>query len=383
MPLFLSPDKTQGRRHQTRADKKFHLSPIAGIFLIFMVLLSSFQEIIAFSITPDTSSQKEFAQTDYHPPSLPPTKEAKKFALDVRSRLGAPDFVDVKTRSARTKDKDLFADSSLPLAVFSTDPAGVKVEVSKKTEASDLLSRDAVVVKGIAAAIVGKSPKKVASAGARSGSSGSAEKNDAKSGYARDEEKEHLEPQEVVLMVDSRFKALQDENAEMALKLEVAQRKIEMMRLAFAREKADFISINATSLINPSTTIDDDDIGSINPQSMPETFGNVIRKLAVITVSTKDLSTAYGSANAGDTIELQEDGTEFAPSFSTGSNDGGSAIEILKPLTIKCLDLVNRCKLNGIGSWRVMYISTGTFVTTTLLRLEITGGVSDLKITYK
>ena len=89
--------------------------------------------------------------------------------------------------SARTKDKDVFVDSSLPLAVFSTDPAGVKVEVAKKKEASDLLSRDAVVVKGVAAADVGKSPGEVASTGAISGSSGSAEETDIESGAARDE----------------------------------------------------------------------------------------------------------------------------------------------------------------------------------------------------
>ena len=85
MPLFLSPDKIQERRHPTRAEKKYHLSPIAGIFLMVMVLLSSFQEIIAFSITPATSSQNESAQNNYHPPSLPPPKEDKKAALSVRS----------------------------------------------------------------------------------------------------------------------------------------------------------------------------------------------------------------------------------------------------------------------------------------------------------
>ena len=91
-----------------------------------MVLLSSFQEIIAFSITPATSSQNESAQNNYHPPSLPPPKEDKKAALSVRSRLGAPELLEVKTMSVRTKDKDVFVDSSLPAAVFSTDPAGVK-----------------------------------------------------------------------------------------------------------------------------------------------------------------------------------------------------------------------------------------------------------------
>ena len=140
-----------------------------------MVLLSSFQEIIAFSITPATSSQNEFAQNNYHPPSLPPPKEDKKAALSVRNRLGAPDLTEVKPMSAQTKDKDLFVDSSLPAAVFSTDPAGVKVEdkAAKKKEASNLPPRDAVVVaNGVAAAVVGKSPGEVAGAGAISGRSG-------------------------------------------------------------------------------------------------------------------------------------------------------------------------------------------------------------------
>ena len=160
-----------------------------------MVLLSSFQEIIAFSVTPTTSSQNESAQNNYHPPSLPPQKEDKKAALSVRSRLGATDLMEVKTMSAQTKDKDLFVDSRLPAAVFSTDSAGVKEEdkAAKKKEASDLLPNE-VVVKSVAAAVVGKSPGEVASAGAVSGSSGSVDETDVESGAAREEEKELLEP---------------------------------------------------------------------------------------------------------------------------------------------------------------------------------------------
>ena len=84
--------------------------------------------------------------------------------------------------------------SILPAAVFSTDPAGVKVEdkAAKKKEASDLLP-DEVGVKSVAAAVVGKSPGEVASAGAISESSGAADETGVESGAVRDEEKESWE----------------------------------------------------------------------------------------------------------------------------------------------------------------------------------------------
>ena len=55
------------------------------------------------------------------------------------------------------------------------------------------------------------------------------------------------------------------------------------------------------------------------------------------------------------------------------------AQKILKAVTIRCTDIVNRCRWNGMDARRVVYIATGTEVTTTLIGLNITSGVSDLK----
>ena len=59
-------------------------------------------------------------------------------------------------------------------------------KAAKKKEASDLPPRDAVVVNGVAAAVVGKSPGEVASAGAISESSGAADETGVESGAVRD-----------------------------------------------------------------------------------------------------------------------------------------------------------------------------------------------------
>ena len=134
----------------------------------------------------------------------------------------------------------------------------------------------------------------------------------------------------------------------------------------------------STLLVRPSTSIDDTtEIGSNNLQStLLKTSANVTRRLAVITVANEDVLSGYDSANVGDIVELVY-GTEFAPSSSTGNNRGGSAIEILKAVTIRCTDIVNRCRWNGLDARRVVYIETGTEVTTTLIGLNITSGVSD------
>ena len=66
----------------------------------------------------------------------------------------------------------------------------------------------------------------------------------------------------------------------------------------------------------------------------------------ILRVPTEDLMTAYNSASVDDTIELRN-GSTFAPSSSTGINEGGTAIEILKALTINCIDhFVQRCELS-------------------------------------
>ena len=127
----------------------------------------------------------------------------------------------------------------------------------------------------------------------------------------------------------------------------------------------------STLLVRPSTSIDDTaENGSNNLQStLLKTSANVTRRLAVITVANEDILSGYDSANVGDTLELVY-GTDFAPTSSTGSSS--SAIEILKAVTIRCTDIVNRCKWNGLDARRVVYIETGTQVTTTLIGLNIT-----------
>ena len=140
----------------------------------------------------------------------------------------------------------------------------------------------------------------------------------------------------------------------------------------------------STLLVRPSTSIDDTaENGSNNLQStLLKTSANVTRRLAVIPVANEDVLSGCHSANVGDIVELVY-GTDFAPASSTGSNRGGSAIEILKAVIIRCTDLVNRCKWNGLDTRRVMMIKTGTEVTTTLIGLNITSGVSDLEKKYK
>ena len=116
---------------------------------------------------------------------------------------------------------------------------------------------------------------------------------------------------------------------------------------------------------------------SVSPIETPST-AVVVRKLGVITVATEDLLTAYDSAIAGDTIELQG-GTVFQPA-STVSDE--AAIEIEKPVSIQCLDLVNKCELNGLDARRVIYISTGTSEATSLIRLLITKGRRVVRINF-
>ena len=115
----------------------------------------------------------------------------------------------------------------------------------------------------------------------------------------------------------------------------------------------------------------------MSPIETPST-AVVVRKLGVITVATEDLLTAYDSAIAGDTIELQG-GTVFQPA-STVSDE--AAIEIEKPVSIQCLDLVNKCELNGLDARRVIYISTGTSEATSLIRLLITKGRRVVRINF-
>ena len=166
----------------------------------------------------------------------PPIDDDQTAALSVRRRLGAPDLMEVEPMDEQAKNKDLFVDNGLDFGTFSANPVGVKV--TKKKEALDLESGDEVV-KRVAAAVAGPlmSPEEVASVGAFSGSSGSADETDSKSTRGG---KDSLKTKEVVLMVDDR-KALQDEIADMALKLEVAQREIESMRLEIDCQKADLI----------------------------------------------------------------------------------------------------------------------------------------------
>ena len=106
---------------------------------------------------------------------------------------------------------------------------------------------DAVVVKGVAAAVVGKSHVEVASVSAIPGSSSAADEFDSESTERGG--KDSLKTQEVVLMVDE-FQALQDEIADITLKLEVAQRENELMRLELGREKADLIRQLSDSVLN-------------------------------------------------------------------------------------------------------------------------------------
>ena len=112
---------------------------------------------------------------------------------------------------------------------------GGSQEFAKTTKAlevenmkTDLLSRDAVVVKGVAAAVVGKSHAEVASVSAIPGSSSAADEFDSESTERGG--KDSLKTQEVVLMVDE-FQALQDEIADITLKLEISQKENELMRL--------------------------------------------------------------------------------------------------------------------------------------------------------
>ena len=127
---------------------------------------------------------------------------------------------------------------------------------------------------------------------------------------------------------------------------------------------------NSASLVNPATS---------NLQStLLETSANGIRRLTVITVANEDVLSGYDSANAGDTIELVY-GTLFAPSSTIengGDEKNDAAIQIMKAVTITCTDVVNRCKWDGLDARRVVYINTGTEVTTALIGLEITGGTS-------
>ena len=89
-------------------------------------------------------------------------------------------------------------------------------------------------------------------------------------------------------------------------------------------------------------------------------------------VPTEFILSAYNFANIGDIIEI-EPGSVFAPTTSI-SGEGDNAIAITKAVTIKCLDLVSRCELNGRGDKRVMYINSGTTSTTTLIGLKVTKG---------
>ena len=91
-----------------------------------------------------------------------------------------------------------------------------------------------------------------------------------------------------------------------------------------------------------------------------------------ISVPTKDLKTAYGSANVGDTIQL-EDGTVFAPTTTATSSSGNDrgAIYITKALSIECVNMGFLCELSGLDARRVVYIDK---TTTTLRGLKITRG---------
>ena len=102
-----------------------------------------------------------------------------------------------------------------------------------------------------------------------------------------------------------------------------------------------------------------------------QTYYSFSRMLS-ISVSTKDLMTAYGSANAGETIQL-EHGTVFAPTTGVTRSDGYvyGAISITKALSIECSNMVDMCELSGLDARRVVYIDK---TTTTLRGLKITRG---------
>ena len=132
--------------------------------------------------------------------SPPPMNEDNNSALSVRRRLGDPDRMELKTLDAQTKDTDLFVEKGLDLGTFSTNPAGVEVKVAKKKEAS--------------------------------------------------------KTQEAVM---EEFKALQDEIADITLKLEVSQRVIESMRLEIGREKADLIRPLSDCVLNEQLDKENED----------------------------------------------------------------------------------------------------------------------------
>ena len=198
-----------------RIAVKFRNSSITTIFLIVLVLLSSFHDIIAVSVASYHSSNQNN--------SPPPIYEDQTAVVGVdRLRLGAPDLI-VK---AKTKDDELFVDHGLNPGAYSTDRVGVKVpkneDVLLVDNGLDLETTDPVAVKSGAAIVdPSMSPEEVIStAGALLGSSESGEEKNADIGVTRGEK--DLKAQEVMPTMDE-FKALQKEL--MSLKLVVSQRK--------------------------------------------------------------------------------------------------------------------------------------------------------------
>ena len=120
----------------------------------------------------------------------PPIYDDQTVALSVTRQLEALDLMEVKPMDEQAKNKDLFVDNGLDFETFSTNPVGGKI--TKKKEDLDLESGDEVV-KRVAGPLM--SPEEVASVGAFSGSSGSADETDSKSTRGG---KDSLKTQEVV-----------------------------------------------------------------------------------------------------------------------------------------------------------------------------------------
>ena len=129
---------------------------------------------------------------------------------------------------------------------------------------------------------------------------------------------------------------------------------------------------NVEPKLSSSTSANSITSHRINPEL--SSASSVGRKLAVITVATENLLSAYNSASVGDVINLLW-GTVFGPTTSVEFY-GPNAIHIVKPVTIKCENTNpdDRCELNGRGDKRVMYINSGTSSTTSLIGLMITNG---------